>query len=106
MKGLLTFVLMAGCAAFVGFAIGCSYGWLVGLLSRSREKLEKQRRMDLRLWGVIGPALAVILFFRVVAEGGLWYNALAFALVGWVGAAAVKAGIQWSTDRRLAKNAR
>jgi len=105
MKPLLGYVLLAISIPLVLGISGFIYGWLCALVARSTEQLETQRRIDMKLWTLIGPGLAVVILGTIMFQGQAWYLAVGYAAIGWAGCLLFKGGLYWAIARRLKADA-
>ena len=104
MKELYGYGLLALSAAISGGVCGYLYGWLCGVVARGNEQLERQRGGDMRLWTLLGPAVALAIFGGGLYKLMVWYLALGYAVIGWLTCLAAKGGIYWAITRRMRKN--
>ena len=105
MKPLLGYLMLAVSIPLVLGISGFIYGWLCAVISRSTDQLERQRRIDMKLWTLLGPSLALITMITMLLQTQPWYRAFGFAAVGWGGCLLFKAGLYWSIARRLKRDA-
>ncbi len=103
MKSVAGYLLLAVSAAGVCAALGFLYGSLCAILAATREKIERVRHTDCRLWARAGPIMAVAVLIGALFNEHAWYEALVFGAVAWLAAASMWGGIYWSTTRRLAR---
>lgn len=103
MKSVAGYLLLAVSAAGVCGALGFLYGSLCAILAATREKIERVRRTDCRLWARAGPIMAAAVLIGALFNDHVWYESIVFGAVAWLAAAAMRGGIYWSTTRRLAK---
>ena len=101
MKPLLGYVLLAISIPLVLGISGFIYGWFCALVARSTEQLQAQRRIDMKLWSLIGPTLAIVVMITVLFQAQAWYLAFGYAAIAWAGCLLFKGGLYWAIARRL-----
>ena len=101
MKSVAGYLLLAVSAAAACAALGFLYGSLCAIIAATREKIERVRTTDCRLWARAGPVMAVVVVVGALFNDHIWYESLVFGAVAWLAAASMRGGIYWSTTRRL-----